>query len=92
MTAMGVAGLYVLGHLLPRLKDTTPPESASQVFLYGVCWLLPRLDYYNVGNAIAFGHPIPWFPYVFWALIYTVLYGMVALLIAMMLFRERELT
>jgi hypothetical protein len=92
MTAIGVSGLYVLGHLLPRLKDMTVPRSAGRAFMVGVCWVMPRLDFYNVGNEIAFGHPIPWYPYVASALLYTVLYATVALLVAMMLFRERELT
>jgi len=47
---------------------------------------------YNVGNYIAFGHAVPWGTYVLPALVYTVLYGTAALLVALTLFRERELT
>jgi len=87
-----VLGLYLLGHLLPRLQEMTAVRSVGRVFLTAVCWVLPNLKHYNVGNAIAFGHPVPWKTYVLPALGYTVLYGLAALLVAMAMFRERELT
>jgi hypothetical protein len=92
INALTVVGLYLLGHLLPRLKVMVPDGSVGKAFLGGVCWLLPSLEQYDVGNAIAFGYEVPWGTYVLRAAIYTVLYGAVALLVAMALFRERELT
>jgi len=87
-----VIGLYLLGHLLPRLRDTAADRSAGKAFLFVLCRLLPSLETYNVGNYIAVGHAIPWRTYVVPALAYTVLYGTAAVLVALTLFRERELT
>jgi len=92
VNAPAVLGLYVLGHLLPRLRDMTEAATAGNVFLTGLCWVLPSLQQYNVANAIAFAHPVPWDSYVLPALLYTVFYGLAVLLVAMALFRERELT
>jgi len=87
-----VLGLYLLGHLLPTLHHTAADQSVGRAFLWAVCRVLPSLKMYNVGNYIAFGHAVPWGTYVLPALVYTVLYGTAALLVALTLFRERELT
>lgn len=91
-TAVGVMGLYLLGHLLPRLADTAAPGSTGAVFLRGLCWVFPSLQMYDVGNQIMVGQAVPWGGYVLPTLLYTVLYGLAALLVAMVLFRERELS
>jgi hypothetical protein len=52
--------------------------------------ILPALDHFNIYGAISTGQPVPaW--YLLWATIYCVLYSTVAMLVALLMFEDRDL-
>jgi len=85
------AAIYALGHLLPALAHSAAGKLAvvpfAAMFLSTV---LPVLDHFNIYAAIATGKQVP-MSYVGWAGVYCLLYSMVALLVALLLFEDREL-
>lgn len=85
------AAIYALGHLLPTLTHSAAGKLAvipfAAMFLSTV---LPVLDYFNIYAAIATGKAVP-LSYVAWAGAYCLLYSTVALLLALLLFEDREL-
>ena len=52
--------------------------------------VLPVLDHFNIYAAISTGKEVAW-SYVAWAGLYCVLYSTVAMLIALLLFEDRDL-
>jgi hypothetical protein len=52
--------------------------------------VLPILDHFNITAAVATGVAVP-YPYLGWALVYSLLYGVIALLLALLLFEDRDL-
>ena len=82
--------VYVLGHLVPMLADM-PGQLEIVTFIGGfLATILPVLDHFNIYNAISSGQEVPW-SYVGWAAVYCVLYSSVAMLIALLLFEDRDL-
>ena len=55
-----------------------------------VATILPVLDHFNIQAAVAAGKNVP--PdYLGWSLLYCLIYGMIALLLALVLFEDRDL-
>ena len=55
-----------------------------------IAFVIPALDIFNVGAAIATGSHVP--PdYLFLSTVYTCAYSMMAILLAFLLFEERDL-
>jgi len=85
------ASIYALGHLLPTLAHAAAGKLAvvpfAAMFLSTV---LPVLDHFNIYAAIATGKQIS-LEYVAWTGVYCLLYSTVALLLALLLFEDREL-
>ncbi len=52
--------------------------------------VLPVLEAFNIYTAISTGNPVP-ASYVGWAAVYCVLYSAVAMLVALLLFEDRDL-
>jgi hypothetical protein len=52
--------------------------------------VLPVLENFNLHSAIASGQNVP-MEYLAWALLYCVLYSTVAMLLALLLFEDRDL-
>jgi ABC-type transport system involved in multi-copper enzyme maturation permease subunit len=51
---------------------------------------LPVLDHFNIQAAVATGLAVP-LTYLVWAAVYCLLYGSVALVLALLLFEDRDL-
>lgn len=83
--------IYILGHLVPLLADPAvgqhPIVSFVGTFL---AVILPVLDHFNIYGAIAAGNVVPW-SYVGMAALYCLLYSSVAMLLALLMFEDRDL-
>jgi hypothetical protein len=86
-----VGSIYVLGHLGPLIVQSSVGQNEFVAF-FGqlIALVLPVLDHFNIQAAVAGGKHVP--PdYLAWALLYCVLYSAVAMLLAMILFEDRDL-
>jgi ABC-type transport system involved in multi-copper enzyme maturation permease subunit len=85
------AAIYVLGHLVPMLANSALEQIEQVSFVAGLLSaVLPVLDHFNIYTAIATGKDVP-LSYLGWAAIYCLLYTMLALLVALLLFEDRDL-
>ncbi len=83
--------IYVLGHLGPLIVQSAIGQNEFVAF-FGqlIALILPVLDHFNIQAAVAAGVPVP--PaYLAWAALYCVLYSAVAMLLALILFEDRDL-
>ena len=86
-----VGSIYVLGHLGPLIVQSAVGQNEFVAF-FGqlIALVLPVLDHFNIQAAVAGGKHVP--PdYLAWALLYCVLYSTVAMLLALILFEDRDL-
>ncbi|MGL4513512.1 MAG: ABC transporter permease subunit [Lacipirellulaceae bacterium] len=83
--------IYALGHLTPLIVQSSVGKNEFVAF-FGrlVASVLPMLDHLNIQAAIAAGQPVPW-AYLGWAGVYSLLYIVVAMLLALVLFEDRDL-
>lgn len=83
--------IYVLGHLVPAIVNSRMGQYQLVEFMGGVlATVLPLLEDFNIEAGIAAGVSIP--PaYVAWAGLYCILYSAAALLVALILFEDRDL-
>ena len=83
--------IYALGHLTPLIVQSAvgslPPVAFMGSFIATV---LPMLEAFNIQAAVAAGREVP-YSYLFYALIYCMLYSFVAMLLALILFEDRDL-
>jgi ABC-type transport system involved in multi-copper enzyme maturation permease subunit len=83
--------IYVLGHLTPLIVQSSvgkfPPVRFVAELLSTV---LPILDHFNIQAAVSTGATVP-YDYLGWTLLYSMLYGVMALLLALVLFEDRDL-
>jgi ABC-type transport system involved in multi-copper enzyme maturation permease subunit len=90
--------IFFLGHLSPVLVEVTG-EALTQGRINELvnfmakffAWILPSLEFFNAGPSISTGVMIPWMGYVLPAFGYCVLYSGAALLLAFLLFEDRDL-
>jgi len=85
--------VYVLGNLAPLLvQNAVVNELFEPVVFFAqlISTILPILDHFNIQAAIAGGASVP-YVYLAWATVYCMIYGMVALLFALVLFEDRDL-
>ncbi len=83
--------IYVLGHLGPLIVQSSIGQNEFVAF-FGqlIALILPVLDHFNIQAAVAGGVRVP--PdYLAWAGLYCVLYSAVAMLLALILFEDRDL-
>jgi hypothetical protein len=83
--------VYVLGHLTPLIVQSsalrfTPVKFIGQL----IATIFPVLDHLNIQAAIATGAEVP-ASYLGWAFIYTLLFGAIAMLLALLFFEDRDL-
>jgi hypothetical protein len=86
-----VGSIYALGHLGPLIVQSSVGRNEFVAF-FGqlIALVLPVLDHFNIQAAVAGGKRVP--PdYLAWALFYCVLYSTVAMLLALILFEDRDL-
>jgi ABC-type transport system involved in multi-copper enzyme maturation permease subunit len=83
--------IYVLGHLGPLLVSAGVGQFEMVPFVGQLlATILPVLDHFNIYAAISAGKEVPW-SYVGWATLYCGLYTSVAMLVALLLFEDRDL-
>ncbi|MCA9237333.1 MAG: ABC transporter permease subunit [Planctomycetales bacterium] len=85
--------IYVLGHLAALIvKSQSALNEIVFVRFFGrlVSTILPVLDHFEIEGAIAGESTVP-MAYLGWALLYTALYCGVAMLLALLLFEDRDL-
>jgi hypothetical protein len=83
--------VYVLGHLVPLLVDSALGEFAIVAFVGRfLAALLPGLAYFNMETAISTGQDVP-LVYLGVTAGYTLLYSLAAMLLALLLFEDRDL-
>ncbi len=88
---MVCAAIYVLGHLVPPLANTAVGQNEFVRFVANLlAATLPVLDNFNVSAAISTGQEVPW-QYLGLAGVYCLLYSAVAMLLALLLFEDRDL-
>jgi ABC-type transport system involved in multi-copper enzyme maturation permease subunit len=83
--------IYALGHLGPLIVQSSYGQNEFVAF-FGqlIALILPVLDHFNIQAAVAGGVKVP-LDYLAWAGLYCVLYSAVALLLALILFEDRDL-
>jgi ABC-type transport system involved in multi-copper enzyme maturation permease subunit len=83
--------IYVMGHLTPLIVQSSVGRFAPVQFVAELLSaVLPILDHFNITAAVATGTTVP-YHYLGWALVYSFLYGVIALLLALLLFEDRDL-
>ena len=83
--------VYALGHLVPLIVQSGVGRFALVRFTGRLfATLLPVLDHFTIEAAVVGGVAVPW-DYLGWAAIYAALYSAVALLVALVLFQDRDL-
>jgi hypothetical protein len=83
--------IYVLGHLGPLIVQSSAGQLEFVSFVGGlIAVVFPVLDHFNVQAAVAGGVDVP-MNYLAWALLYCVLYSTAAMLLALILFEDRDL-
>jgi ABC-type transport system involved in multi-copper enzyme maturation permease subunit len=83
--------IYALGHLGPLIVQSSIGQNEFVAF-FGqlIALILPVLDHFNIQAAVAGGVKVP-IDYLLWAAVYCVLYSAVAMLLALILFEDRDL-
>jgi len=86
--------VYALGHLVPVLVNSAIGRFEIVGFVGNLlAAVLPVLEYYSMEVAIATWSPgqhLPW-DYLAWMVVHCVLYSGVAMLVALLLFEDRDL-
>ena len=83
--------IYVLGHLVPSLAESAVGQIEFVRFVANLlAAVIPLLEYFNISAGISTGQPVPW-QYLAWTGLYCLLYCSVAMLLALLLFEDRDL-
>ncbi len=83
--------IYILGHLVPLLVSAGTGQFEIVPFVGNLSSaVLPVLDHFNIGSSISTGKEVPW-SYVAWASVYCLLYSSAAMVLALLLFEDRDL-
>jgi ABC-type transport system involved in multi-copper enzyme maturation permease subunit len=85
--------IYVLGHLTPLMvQSAVVNEAFEPVVFIGrlIATIFPVLENLNIQAAVAGGREVP-LEYLGWAFLYSLLYGAIAMLLALTLFEDRDL-
>ena len=86
-------GIYVLGHLTPLIvQSSVAIEAFEPVVFFGqlIATIVPVLDHFNVQAALTGGATVP-LVYLGWAFIYCLIYAAIAMLLALVMFEDRDL-
>jgi len=83
--------VYALGHLVPLIVQSSVGKLPIVRFVGQLfATILPVLEHFTIEAAVVGGVPVPW-TYLGWAALYAGLYSAVALLVALVLFQDRDL-
>jgi ABC-type transport system involved in multi-copper enzyme maturation permease subunit len=83
--------IYLLGHLTPLVVQSSL-SSFDIVRFFGqlIATIFPNLEHFNIQAAVAAGVPVP-YEYLGWAFFYCLVYSLIALLLALVMFEDRDL-
>ncbi len=83
--------IYSLGHLTPLIVQSSMGQFVFvQFFGQLIATVFPNLDHFSIEAAVAADVPVP--PvYLFWAFVYCTIYSIIAMLLALVLFEDRDL-
>ena len=85
--------IYVLGHLTPLMvQSSVAVEAFEPVVFIGqlIAVILPVLDHFNIQAAVSGDTEVP-LRYLGWSSIYCLVYGTIAMLLALIFFEDRDL-
>jgi ABC-type transport system involved in multi-copper enzyme maturation permease subunit len=83
--------IYVLGHLTPLVVQSSVSMLEPVRFVAELtATILPVLEHFNIQAAVAGGKDVP-ADYLGWSLVYCLIYGVIALMLALVLFEDRDL-
>lgn len=83
--------IYALGHLTPLIVQSSIGQFVFvQFFGQLIATIFPNLDHFSIEAAVAADVPVPPL-YLFWAFVYCMIYSMIAMLLALVLFEDRDL-
>ena len=83
--------VFLLGHLAPVLVAASQGSFELVEFMAKLIEVvLPALEFFNVSSAVATGSTIP-IAFVAWNLVYCILYSTIGILLAFVLFEDRDL-
>lgn len=83
--------VYVLGHLIPLISQATEGRFEIVKFIGRFsAAIFPNLEAFDLQTAIAAGIAVPK-EYLGWSLLYCILFSLVAMLLALILFEDRDL-
>jgi len=83
--------VYVLGHLIPLISQATEGRFEIVKFIGRFsAAIFPNLEAFDLQTAIAAGIAVPK-EYLGWSLLYCILLSLVAMLLALILFEDRDL-
>ncbi len=83
--------VYLLGHITPMIVESGVGRFEVVSFVASlVATVFPVLDYFDTQTAISAGKTVP-LEYLVWAFIYCGIYGAIAMLLALVLFEDRDL-
>jgi ABC-type transport system involved in multi-copper enzyme maturation permease subunit len=83
--------VYLLGHLVPLIVQSSSVQLAPvQFFGQLIGTVLPVLDHFNIQAAVAAGASVP-LEYLAWTLVYCTIFSAIAMLLALVLFEDRDL-
>lgn len=83
--------IYLLGNLTPLIVQSSMGQLVFvQFFGQLIATVFPNLEHFNIQAAVAAGLPVPSL-YLGWALVYCLVYSLIAMLLAWFLFDDRDL-
>jgi ABC-type transport system involved in multi-copper enzyme maturation permease subunit len=83
--------VYVLGHLTPLIVQVTDERFEIVKFVGQlIATVVPNLEAFDLQTAMAGGLAVP-NSYLLWALLYCLLFSVIAMLLALVLFEDRDL-
>jgi ABC-type transport system involved in multi-copper enzyme maturation permease subunit len=83
--------IYLLGHLIPLIVQSSAGQfEFVQFFGQLIGTVLPVLDHFNIQAAVAAGAEVP-YEYLGWTFVYCSIFSVIAMLLALVLFEDRDL-
>jgi ABC-type transport system involved in multi-copper enzyme maturation permease subunit len=83
--------IYLLGHLIPLIVQSSAGQLVFvQFFGQLIGTVLPVLDHFNIQAAVAAGAAVP-YEYLAWTFVYCTIFSVIAMLLALVLFEDRDL-
>lgn len=85
--------IYALGHLTPLVVESSVEGAGFGIirfFAQLIATVFPNLELFNIQAAISAGVDVP-FVYLGWAFSYCAVYSLIAMLLALIMFEDRDL-